>query len=231
MTKSDLLDKIKVLLRKMQDHDTPDDVSNKEELGPLLKDAEELLETVSILKYLIEEEEVENEVAASTEDPKPEVTETAPPVQKLDSENLQPIVEEKTEAESQTSEHDTVETVGVDATVQPENTGAELGEGSTINETIAPPAKDASIAHQLEREVVNDLQSAIGVNERFLYINELFAGDGDAYRDAVQQLDSFANLPEALKYVRAELSDRYTWDQEQESTISFYSLIEKRYAD
>ena len=80
MTKSDLLDKIKVLLRKMQDYDTPDDVTNKEELGPLLKDAEELLETVSILKYLIEEEAVEDVVSAATEEPRPEASETAPQV-------------------------------------------------------------------------------------------------------------------------------------------------------
>ena len=63
MTKSDLLDKIKVLLKKMQDHDTPEDVTNKEELGPLLKDSEELLETVSVLKYLIEEEDLSNETS------------------------------------------------------------------------------------------------------------------------------------------------------------------------
>jgi hypothetical protein len=224
MTKSDLLDKIKVLLKKMQDHDTPEDVNNKEGLGPLLKDAEELLETVSILKYLIEDEEVEDVVSASTEQPRPEASETAPPVQEPVSEIFQPGVEEKAEA-------DAAKATEFDAPVQTENTGAGQGEASTINETIAPSVKETSVAHQLERTVVNDLQSAIGLNERFLYINELFAGDGDAYNAAVLKLDSFANLPEALKYVRAELSDRYTWDQEQESTISFYSLIERRYAD
>ena len=224
MTKSDLLDKIKVLLRKMQDHDTPDDVINKEGLGPLLKDAEELLETVSILKYLIEVEEVQDVVSASTEEPQPEAIETAPTVQEPVSEIFQPVVEEKAEVEG-------AKATEFDDRVQPENTGEGQGEASTINETIAPSVEDTSVAHQLERDVINDLQSAIGLNERFLYINELFAGDGDAYNAAVLQLDSFANLPEALKYVRAELSDRYTWDQEQESTISFYSLIERRYAD
>lgn len=224
MTKSELLDKIKVLLRKMQDYDTPDDVTNKEELGPLLKDAEELLETVSILKYLIEEEAVEDVVSAATEEPRPEASETAPPVKEPDPENSQPVVEDKAEAEA-------AKATAFDARVPTESAGAEPGETSTINETIAPSLEDTSVAHQLERTVVNDLHSAISLNERFLYINDLFAGDGDAYNAAVQQLDSFANLPEALKYVRAELSDRYTWDQEQESTISFYALIEKRYAD
>ena len=189
MNKSDLLEKIKMLLNRMKDHETPENVTSKEELGPLLKDSEDLLETVSVLKYLIEEEEVED--PASVPD----------------------------------------ESDGEIVSDQPENVSEDHDESSTINEAIAPPADNTSIGDKLEKDVVNDLQSAIGLNERFLFINELFDGDGAAYQTAFDQLNSFADLPEALNYIRTELSDKYTWDQEQESTISFYSLIEKRYAE
>ena len=225
MTKSDLLDKIKVLLKKMQDHDTPEDVTNKEELGPLLKDSEELLETVSVLKYLIEEEDLSNETSRP-EDIGPEQTgETMTPLQEAAAKHSPDQMEEAT-AEPTAGWEETSETDEVDTRVHPENTKNGAQEVSTINETVAPPTGGASVASQLEREVVNDLQSAIGVNERFLYINELFEGDGDAYNTTLVKLDAFANLPEALKYVRNELSEKYTWDQEQESTISFYALIE-----
>jgi len=112
-----------------------------------------------------------------------------------------------------------------DAVSEDENVNA------TINEIISPSNENTSVADTLEKGGVSDLHAAIGINERFLFINELFDGDDEAYKSAINQLNDFLHLPEALKYVRAELSDRYTWDQEQESTISFYSLIEKRYAE
>jgi len=231
MTKSDLLDKIKVLLKKMHDHDTPEDVTNKEELGPLLKDAEELLETVSILKYLIEEEDLAGEASTSQDVGQKQAGETMPPLQEAAVEHAPAQMEEEAAAEPPTGREETSETAKVDTGVQPENTENGAQEVSTINEAGAPATGGVSVASQLESEVVHDLQSAIGVNERFLYINELFEGDGDAYNTAVAKLNAFSNLPEALKYVRNELSEKYTWDQEQESTISFYGLIEKRYAD
>ena len=235
MTKSDLLDKIKVLLKKMQDHDlptgqagTPQDVTSKEELGPLLKDAEELLETVSVLKYLIEEEEAENVV-------QPEVieeviVEPVAPEQEVVSETPAPIQEESIPVEPAPVQEETIETT-VDTEMSAPQVEVEQGESTSVNDSVAPSVGDASVAHKLEKDVVHDLQSAIGLNERYLFINELFDGDGEAYNAAIQQLDSFLHLPEALKYVRAELSGKYNWDQEEESTISFYSLIERRYAN
>ena len=158
MTKSDLLDKIKVLLRKMQDHDTPDDVSNKEELGPLLKDAEELLETVSVLKYLIEEEDMPGEESRPEDVDQEQDDETMPPAHEPAGERSPTLMEEV--AEPTVDQEETSETAEINTGAQPENTENGVQDVSTINEAIAPPTGGASVASQLEharREIQREI--------------------------------------------------------------------------
>ena len=226
MNKSELLEKVKTLLDRMKNHETPEDVTSWEELGPLLKDAEDLLETVSVLKYLMDEnQEVQSanvktndqEVPENKEEQNDESPETPPITKPPATEEASVVVEEPLQEEDS---EEPLETTISDST-----------DKASLNEMASPSNDMTSIASKLGNDAVDDLQSAIGLNEKFLFINELFDGDGDAYAVAVDKLNAFQHLPEALKYVRAELSDKYTWDQEQESTISFYALLERRYAD
>jgi len=194
----------------MRDHETPHQVTSREALGPLLKDAEDLLETVSILKYLIEEESEQEEIPISINE---EVEEKEEPQQ-------EPI-EEPQEISIENGQRETEELVAVEVVE---------GDQTTINEVVSPSEEGTKVAEKLVKQSVSDLPSAIGVNERYLFINELFDGDGETYQIAIEQLNGFDHIQDAMKYVRDELSDKFNWDQEQESTISFYALIEKRYA-
>ena len=236
MNKSDLLDKIKSLLNRMRDHETPDDVTSKEELGPLLKDAEELLETVSVLKFLIEQEvdqpqepETIEEIPAELDVDEPLAIEEVPVE----------VVEEAVEAEVVVEPITIGSTVSYEPSEEPSETivqdeappSAEPENQTTINDLGTPEQEQVRLADKLETEAVANLQSAIGLNERFLFINELFDGNEEAYKNAIAHLNDLSHLEEAMQYVRAEISDKFNWDQEQESTISFYSLIERRYAN
>ena len=206
MNKSELLEKVKTLLDRMKNHETPEDVTSWEELGPLLKDAEDLLETVSVLKYLMDEnQEVQSanvktddqEVPENEEEQNDESPETPPITKPPGTEEASVVVEEPLQEEDS---EEPLETTISDST-----------DKASLNEMASPSNDMTSIASKLGNDAVD--------------------GDGDAYAVAVDKLNAFQHLPEALKYVRAELSDKYTWDQEQESTISFYALLERRYAD
>ncbi|MBL4578366.1 MAG: hypothetical protein JKY18_01400 [Flavobacteriales bacterium] len=215
MNKSDLLNKIKSLLNRMRDHETPQEVTSREELGPLLKDAEELLETVSVLKYLIEEENEQSEALKAVVEPVEEIEEKQ-------------VVEEKTEPITVAHDREPDEQL---TAKEPAKEAYNNDTQTTINEVIAPGQESTKVGDKLVMEAVDDLNTAIGLNERFLFIKELFDGDAEAYQIAIEQLNGLSHLQDAMKFVRAELSEKYIWDQEEESTISFYTLIEKRYAE
>ncbi|MFW5707904.1 MAG: hypothetical protein ACOC12_08290, partial [Bacteroidota bacterium] len=77
---------------------------------------------------------------------------------------------------------------------------------------------------------VANIKEAIGINEKFLFINELFSGDLKAYNDAVQQLNNCSSIQEAF-----ELLNRYTedfqWDGQRsaETIEKFANIVQRRY--
>ena len=56
--------------------------------------------------------------------------------------------------------------------------------------------EDNSISSQLAGRKIETLSGAFGINQRLLYINELFDGSGEDFSDAVKLLDTQSNLVE-----------------------------------
>ena len=61
--------------------------------------------------------------------------------------------------------------------------------------------EDNSISSQLAGRKIETLSGAFGINQRLLYINELFDGSGEDFSDAVKLLDTQSNLDEASSKV------------------------------
>lgn len=72
---------------------------------------------------------------------------------------------------------------------------------------------------------VIDIRTGIGINDKYLYISELFGDDKAAYEDAIRQLNTFSSLQQAIRFAEHELSDKYGWDKEQPTVQSFYNLL------
>ena len=54
--------------------------------------------------------------------------------------------------------------------------------------------EDNSLAARLQRKPVSDLISAIGINDKFLFLNELFGGSMEKYNKSIRSLNSFSTL-------------------------------------
>lgn len=107
--------------------------------------------------------------------------------------------------------------------------GAVLGEVinhdvRTLADTIAPPRDMASeIARS---EPVTDLRRAIGINDRFLMIRDLFGGDADAYEQAITELDGFHDLDECMIYI----AENFAWNSSSDGARFLMELLERKYA-
>lgn len=88
---------------------------------------------------------------------------------------------------------------------------------------------DNSISAQLAGRKIDTLNGAFGLNERLLYINQLFNGSGDAFSEAVKMLDSQTSLDEA-SYKVEELAFTHSWNPEEEVVLEFLAIIKRRYA-
>ena len=97
--------------------------------------------------------------------------------------------------------------------------------------TVSPAKKkpDESVAEKLQHNKIFDLKSAIGINEKFQFINELFDGNMKEYTVAVDQMNSFSSLTEAESYI-ANLKEVYKWKPDNHIAENFKELVERRFA-
>ena len=110
---------------------------------------------------------------------------------------------------------------------------------SEIPETVAPPA--TSINEKLKQSKIDlgeaftevpirDLRKAIGVNDRFLFINELFRGDESMYERSIKTINGFSILPEAEYWIQRELKVKNGWNDADELVKQFYQLVKRRFS-
>lgn len=88
--------------------------------------------------------------------------------------------------------------------------------------------KDESVAEKLQHNKIADLKAAIGINEKFQFINALFDGNMKEYTVAIDQINSFSSLDEAESYI-ANLENVYKWDPENHIAAGFKELAERRF--
>lgn len=70
-----------------------------------------------------------------------------------------------------------------------------------------------------------DIRTSIGINDKYLYISELFKDDKSAYDTAIKELNKCNTLEEAIRYTDNELNSKYSWDKESPTVQSFYNLL------
>lgn len=85
------------------------------------------------------------------------------------------------------------------------------------------------MAH-LKLKPIDDLKSGIGLNEKFLFIRELFGNDHLAYAEAIEKLNAAPSLESAEEILASEVLPQQQWDLETEAALSFLHLIFRRFA-
>lgn len=73
---------------------------------------------------------------------------------------------------------------------------------------------------------IDNLRSAIGLNDRFLMIRDLFNGDASKYEDTIETLNEFDDLDECMIYI----VENFTWNPDSEGARLLVSLIERKLA-
>ncbi len=86
------------------------------------------------------------------------------------------------------------------------------------------------IMEVLKDSPIRDLRKAIGINDRFVFVNELFRGDEEMYERCLRTINSFNIYPEAEYWMNRELMIKLGWDISKESSKHFYQLVRRRFS-
>jgi len=88
----------------------------------------------------------------------------------------------------------------------------------------------SDLSEKLSESPVNDLNRAMSINDRLLYMNELFGRDMESLNTALRTLNDFGTMSSARSFL-IDLAKRYHWTHEDRVDIAknFIKLIRRRY--
>lgn len=109
-----------------------------------------------------------------------------------------------------------------------------------LNDAIAQEGKQSlndllkeektELARKLGETGVTDLHAAIGINDKFQFINELFRGDRDMYERSIKTINDFSTHQQATYWMERELKTRLGWQDTHEPVQQFYAVVKKRFS-
>ena len=95
--------------------------------------------------------------------------------------------------------------------------------GKSINDLITDHHK---LEFKLSNLPIDKIEKAIGVNDRFQFIRELFDNDAALFVDTIRNIDSMQNIEEAINFIR----NTFKW-QKTETSLKFLNLIKRRFSE
>lgn len=182
---------------------------------------------------IVEEEQIE-EVAEETEElyvtPVEEVAESDEEVIEISEEELERLPEPQpkpleTKVAERSAEED-VEVLEEPAQEQPksEPESAVLGEVIQPKTTLADQLAAKQTVNDL-RPRVTDLRRAVGLNDKFLLIRDLFGGNGSLYEITIRKLNEFDNFDDCMIYI----AEHFAWNPNSDGAKLMLDLLERKF--
>ena len=113
-----------------------------------------------------------------------------------------------------------------------QNLKKDINESTARPESLNEKLKQSKIelSDMLTEAPVRDLKKAIGVNDRFLFINELFRGDEAMYERSIKTINNFSIYPEAQYWIERELKVKIGWKESDPIVKQFDQLVKRRFS-
>ncbi|CAL1520398.1 hypothetical protein [Chitinophaga sp. MM2321] len=100
---------------------------------------------------------------------------------------------------------------------------------ASINDQLRQQQK-VEVAQKLGEMPINDLRHAIGINDKYQFIQELFRGDKDLYERSVKTINECNSMQEADYWIQREIKIIQGWQDDHHLVQHFYSLLRKRFS-
>ena len=101
-------------------------------------------------------------------------------------------------------------------------------QGESLNDRLKQGKPE--LVERLKETPVKDLRKAIGINDRFLFINDLFRGDENMYERCIKTINSFNIYAEAEYWISRELKVKLGWRDDSETVQHFDQLVKRRFS-
>lgn len=100
----------------------------------------------------------------------------------------------------------------------------------SLNQRLAAKLKESTTAQATTEPAITDIKAAINLNDKMLFIKDLFNGYPLAYSEAVEIVNRFSSFDEADRFLKKNYVLKNNWDAKKTASDKFYALLRRRYA-
>jgi len=130
---------------------------------------------------------------------------------KTEEEDHEPIEEEKYEKQNSHS---------------PEIVADKFQSKKFIHDDIAKKNIKKDVSTKMQSKPINDINSAIGLNDKFIFIRELFENNKEQYHETIQILNNFDSFENAVSF----LDENFEWDSDNGHYERLKELVRRKFA-
>jgi len=95
---------------------------------------------------------------------------------------------------------------------------------SFMNESLRQQVSSKDLSSKLTSQPISDIGGAMGLNEKFSFIQELFNNDPDKFTETINTLNRASNFNEAYSY----LNDTFNWDMDDSQVQKLLDLTRRK---
>jgi hypothetical protein len=104
-----------------------------------------------------------------------------------------------------------------------------INERVQTSESLNERLKASSTQEMHKKLASKPLKELIGLNQRFVILNELFKSNAEAFAAAVNHIDSLSDYPSADSFIQTQLISNYYWDETSQSARLFMKLVRQKF--
>ncbi|MDP4207940.1 MAG: hypothetical protein Q8928_03895 [Bacteroidota bacterium] len=94
-----------------------------------------------------------------------------------------------------------------------------------LNEAFAQFRDPNDLSKKLQNQPLSDIFLAIAINDKFLFIKQLFNNDATLFQDTITKLNNFNTFNEAVRH----LDEHFSWDFNEPLVSKLLELVHRRY--
>jgi hypothetical protein len=88
--------------------------------------------------------------------------------------------------------------------------------------------EDNSLFYRISQTKISDLRRSIAMNDRFIFIKELFKNDFESYNMTINELNQCETTEQAMSFL-VHIKSQYEWDENNATVQHFISLINRKF--
>ncbi len=99
----------------------------------------------------------------------------------------------------------------------------------TVNQRMSAQLNKGGVTDQPASQPISDLKHAISLNDKLLYIKDLFNGYSLSYSEAIEILNRLSSFEDAERFLTKNYVVKNNWESKQDTVAKFYAVLKRRY--